>query len=832
MELIEKLTSYTQVKTKESTILTHGIHPYPAKYIPELPREIIKECTKERNTILDPFCGSGTTLLEASMSGRKSIGIDSNPIAVLTAKAKTTPLTKDELKKIQLMISELSALTYSDIHQGWIPAFGNLKHWFQKNMICELSWLREFILSNSVGNLRDFLLCIFSSIIVTVSNQESNTRYAAISKDLQDGDAINIFARKLKAMYPRIQAISECQNVIKNKPCIILEDTGKVGANVIPDNSVDIIITSPPYANTYDYYLYHKWRMIWLGYDVKTVQENEIGSRHEHSSKKAPLSVFEDKMVPVMENLSRMLKPNKLAYFFVGDSVISGEFIDMNECFQRIGERSGFKYVEGSKYSLKEVTRSFHEKKAYEAEKMQHILVFEPDKGHGFYMQQNAIIAKPKSDLHIVDLLKEDPRDGDVIAVQNNEETGRVHSIGKYPAKFFPDIPAWAITNYSELGDRVLDPFNGCGTTCVEAGKAGRNAIGLDVSPFACLLARANTNRYDIDSLSKQTEKFRKFLADKNNIKKERTLFFENDVFWFSESNLLEIESIKDHICNSYCGVEKDYFLAVLSSIVKTCSYLDESQIKVKRDQKKLIRGVPSAFEIMDKVLSRCLGNISDRMADGVNGDITIYNDSALRLDQYVPDESVDLIVTSPPYINAMNYPMNNRYESFLLSLVSPEDSIEYQTKFIGTERVYAKDYNKLKQYADNTVLGRELNEKLKKIFHNEPKRSYIVYRYFDEMSKVFDLAIKTLKRDGRFVLVTGTNKITGVDIDTSGILINLLKEKGLCKEKSFKYEIVKNALKIKRHDTSDIIKYDEVAIMSRAENCQGKDETASKRNC
>ncbi len=755
-------------------------------------------------------------MLEASVLGRKSIGIDSNPIAVLVAKAKATPLTEAELEKIQSMINELSALNYSMVHQGWIPAVSNLQHWFQKNMICELSWLREYILSNATGDLRDFLLCIFSSIIVTVSNQESNTRYAAISKNLKDGYAISIFTKKLMAMYPRIQTISECPNVIKNKPRVIFEDTGKVGAGVIPDNSVDIIITSPPYANTYDYYLYHKWRMIWLGYDVKTVQANEIGSRHEHSSKKAPLSVFEDKMIPVMENLVRMLKPNKLAYFFVGDSVISGEFIDMNECFQRIGEKSGFKYVEGTKYSLKEVTRSFHEKKAYQAGKMQHILVFEPEKGHDFYMQQNVIMAKPKSDLHVVDLLKNDPGDGDIIAIQNNEEAGRIHSIGKYPARFFPDIPAWAITNYSELGDVVLDPFNGCGTTCIEAEKAGRNAIGLDISPFACLLARANTNRYDIEGLSEKTESFHKFLADKNNIKKERSLHFENDVFWFSESNLLEIESIKDYICNTYCGVEKDYFLAVLSSIVKACSYLDESQIKVKRDQKKLIKGVPSAFELMDRGLTRYLGNISDRVADRVQGDIMIYNDSALSLNRYVPDESVDLIVTSPPYINAMNYPMNHRYESFLLSLVPPEDSIEYQTKFIGTERVYAKDYKDIKQFADDTILGRKLNEKLKTIFYNEPKRSYIVYKYFNEMSSVFDCAVKTLKRDGHFVLVAGTNKITGVDIDTSGILINLLEEKGLCREKSFKYEIVKNVLKIKRHNTSDIIKYDEVAILRR----------------
>lgn len=816
MELIEKLTLYTQVKTKESAMLTHGIHPYPAKYIPELPREIIKECTKARNTVLDPFCGSGTTLLEASLLGRKSVGIDSNPIAVLAAKAKTTSLSEDELNKIPVIINELSELEYSAVHQGWVPSVKNLEHWFQTNMILELSWLKEYILLNSEGNLRDFLLCIFSSIIVTVSNQESNTRYAAIDKGLMDGYAIAVFVKKLHTMYPRIKAVSECQNVIRNRPCLICGDTGGVGAAQIPDNSIDIIITSPPYANTYDYYLYHKWRMVWLGYDVKTVQENEIGSRHEHSSKKAPLSVFEDKMIPVMENLSRMLKPNKMAYFFVGDSVISGEFIDMNECFQRIAQKSGFKYVEGSKYSLKEITRSFHEKKADQTEKMQHILVFEPEKNHSFHIQQNAVIARPKSDLRVVSLLKEDPKDGDIIAVRNDGEAGHTHTIGKYPAKFFPDIPAWAVYSYSEPGDTVFDPFNGCGTTCAEAGRAGRNAIGIDVSPFACLLARANTNKYNICSLSEKTESFRRFLSDKDHIKKERCLYFENDVFWFSENNLLEIESIRDYICDLYDGVERDYFLSVLASIIKACSYLDESQIKVKRDQKKLLRGVPSAFEMMDRMLAKYLGNICGETSDAGVGDVRIYNDSALRLDRYVSEESVDLIVTSPPYINAMNYPMNNRYESFLLSLVAPEDSIEYQTRFIGTERVYARDYKELKQYAVESVLGSSLNGKLREIFGNEPKRSYIVYRYFDEMNRVFDLAVRTLKRNGRFVLVAGTNTITGVHIDTSGILIRLLEEKGLYREKSFKYEIVKNALKIKRHATSDIIKYDEVTILRR----------------
>ena len=363
MKLIERLTQFTDINSTDSTAFTHGLHPYPAKFIPELPREIIRECTKERNVVLDPFCGSGTTLLEASIAGRKSIGIDSNPIATLISRAKTTALTKEELHRIEEIIADLQEIQYSLVHASWIPKTQNLNHWFQPCVITELSWLRQYILDNTSGNLQVFMLCIFSSIIVNVSNQESNTRYAAIKKSFSEGAVFSVFIRKLKQELSHISQISEMRTVIKNTPTVILESTEKVSASIIPDNSVDIVITSPPYANSYDYYLYHKWRMAWLGCDIKKVQAEEIGSRHEHSSMKAPISVFENKMIPVLKNISRMLKPNKLAYFFVGDSIISGEFIDMRDCFIGIAEKSGFSFVDGSKYEMESITRSFKEKK-------------------------------------------------------------------------------------------------------------------------------------------------------------------------------------------------------------------------------------------------------------------------------------------------------------------------------------------------------------------------------------------------------------------------------------------------------------------------------------
>lgn len=818
MKLIEKLTYYTDLNSTDSTVYTHGIHPYPAKFIPELPREIIQECTKERNIILDPFCGSGTTLLEACIAGRKSIGIDSNPVAILISRAKTTALTKGELEKIETLITQLSGLDYSIIRASWIPSTPNLNHWFQPNVIIELSWLKQFILDNSQGNLQNFLLCVYSSIIVNVSNQESNTRYAAIDKNFVDGTVINAFLRKLKQENRRIVQLSEMRTVVKNTPEIIHGSTDTISSELIPNNSVDIVITSPPYANSYDYYLYHKWRMAWLGYDIKKAQNDEIGSRHEHSSKKAPISVFENKMIPVMRNISRMMKPNKLAYFFVGDSIISGEFFDMEKCFKEIIGRAGFSFVESSKYAMENITRSFREKKYVEGEKkMQHILVFEPIKDKILITCDSAVIAKPKASCEVIDLSHTMPEDSSVVSIQSGNGFNKIHGLGKYPSKFIPDLPAWAIDHYSKPGEVVFDPFNGCGTTTTEARIKGRQGVGIDVSPFACLLARAKSSNMHIEQITRTTDEFVDFLSDLNNMKCNRELHFDNDLFWFNEDALLQIESIRDYINRIFNGPLKDYYMAVLSTIIKPCSYLDEGQIKVKRDQKKLLKGVPLPFEVMTKSLIKYRQIISEsKKANEHFLDTRIINDSALNIDKHLPSNSVNLIVTSPPYINAMNYAMNNRYETFLLSLVAPKDSIEYQTKFIGTERVYARDYSKLHQYEEQSVMGRALNVILKEIFNNEPKRSYIVYKYFLEMKAALYKAADTLNEGGRFVLVAGTNTITNVPVDTFGILVKLLEEHGLIYEKSFRYEIVKNALKITRHKTSDIIKYDGVAILRK----------------
>ena len=86
-------------KSANTREYTHGIHVYPARMVPQIARLLIKRFSEPRDLVLDPFCGSGTVLLEAAISNRNSVGVDINPLAALISKAKTNPLDPDVLKR-------------------------------------------------------------------------------------------------------------------------------------------------------------------------------------------------------------------------------------------------------------------------------------------------------------------------------------------------------------------------------------------------------------------------------------------------------------------------------------------------------------------------------------------------------------------------------------------------------------------------------------------------------------------------------------------------------------------------------------------------------------
>lgn len=361
------------ITTREKQALTHNIHPYPAKYIPQIPGSLIDYLRiPAHSTVLDPFCGSGTTLLEAAIRGHNAIGIDSNPIATLISRTKCTLLSKEQCGRIDDVLSELERLDGADSSALTIPDFLNRDHWFQLNMQKELGYIRSLIDSVNDDGAANFLRTAFSAIIVKSSNQESDTRWRAKNKNLPDGFALAEFKKKVFDMLSRMKQLEQYSPL--GKVTVKTQDARFI--DFIQDGCAACAITSPPYMNSFDYYLYHKLRMYWLGYNHYEVQEKEIGSRNKHCDNGRGVDAYVESIFQVVEQVYRKLTQHGYFCIVIGDSIYKDELIRMDEIYSRIARRAGFTTKEVFSFDQRKYTRAFTPN-LKTIEKKSHIMIFQ-----------------------------------------------------------------------------------------------------------------------------------------------------------------------------------------------------------------------------------------------------------------------------------------------------------------------------------------------------------------------------------------------------------------------------------------------------------------------
>lgn len=359
-------------KIKNTTYFTHGFHPYPAKYTPQLVNKYLSSFCKRGYTILDPFCGSGTTVVEGAINRINSVGIDLNPIAYIVSKAKSNSYKYDDIQSVDEIIHQMQAFNAKESFDVRVPEFPNRSHWFQDNVCVELANIKTKINLLENGNAKDLLLCAFSKIIVKASNQDSEVRYTAKNKNHPNGYVYNLF----------VETLLDYVGVLKSKEYSILAKTEIFNGDTLlklenfADNHFDFIMTSPPYINTFDYYLYHKLRMFWLDYDHRPVRQKEIGNHHRIDTKDFTTAKKEyvDSMSKIMDELSRVSKPNSNFVMIIGDGIVDGITIDMSQVIDEICEDSNYKVQSIESFNLSDITRSFN-KKFSNAPKKEHNIV-------------------------------------------------------------------------------------------------------------------------------------------------------------------------------------------------------------------------------------------------------------------------------------------------------------------------------------------------------------------------------------------------------------------------------------------------------------------------
>jgi site-specific DNA-methyltransferase (cytosine-N4-specific) len=352
-----------ELEDADTDYYTHGYHPYSAKYIPQIPNRLISTFTERNDLVLDPFVGSGTTLIESKVLGRNAIGIDINPLACLISTVKTriigitaTTEISDFLISLRNEISRLREdITLFDVEDKKLiiddPYTDNLHHnitkWYHRNVIYELVTIKNKIDTITNIETKEFLLVAFSSILRSISNATSGFGNLMINKKASPKK--RIFEKFLVCVKNMTQGMVDFGKVATNSQTTVFNyDSRKLES--VNDETIDFICTHPPYMAAVPYAEYQKLSLWWLGYNQYDLEKSLIGGRRNRSD--TPERFLRDMTKSLLE-MRRVLRKKKYCCVTIGNPVYCGKIWNLNDFIRDSSIDIGFTF-------LKEIGRGKH----------------------------------------------------------------------------------------------------------------------------------------------------------------------------------------------------------------------------------------------------------------------------------------------------------------------------------------------------------------------------------------------------------------------------------------------------------------------------------------
>ena len=322
------------------------LHPYPARFIPPIPESIISVFDGKKLNILDPFAGCGTTLRAGLNAGHNVYGIDVNGLANLLQKVYSHPFSKKDTEQFEQIGKDLVSYLIKNQSRRLKVYIPNLEHWFnddaQQVLALSISFIDKSTFQEHLKNLLRFSV---SRVIVKISKQKSDTQYVAIEKNIDRNQMVQIISDSLALVAKRFA--SEVETSKWKGKATVLQGDAREDTTYKNLRNIDLIITSPPYPNAYEYWLYHKYRMFWLGLDPLWSREREIGARPFYSGtgKKDEFD-FQNDLISIFKNLHKITTSEALQFWVVGDSIIKGRVIDNTKIVSDACERTGWKVIQ------------------------------------------------------------------------------------------------------------------------------------------------------------------------------------------------------------------------------------------------------------------------------------------------------------------------------------------------------------------------------------------------------------------------------------------------------------------------------------------------------
>ena len=352
------------------------IHPFPARMAPSIVWDVLPKGGNSLN-VLDPMSGSGTTLVCARSRGHHAIGCDTDPLALLIARAWCADSEPEILKvRAKLVLERAMSLSKKLTLEQSYPKNTDdetrrfVDFWFDPENRRELGALATCISRVRSQTERTLLWCAFSRMIIT------KTSGSSLAMDVSHSRPHRVYAvgpvKPFSAFLKSVLTVAcNCPfpgNTNSTPPADIRH--GDARALPVKSASVDMVLTSPPYLNAIDYLRGHKLSLVWIGHsisEIRAIRAGNIGtelSKESTSSKaiqEAMKAMVDFKsldnrhlgmvrryvgdMGKVMEECARVLKREGRAVFVVGNSAIRGAFIRNSEGLIQLAARNGLSLV-------------------------------------------------------------------------------------------------------------------------------------------------------------------------------------------------------------------------------------------------------------------------------------------------------------------------------------------------------------------------------------------------------------------------------------------------------------------------------------------------------
>lgn len=365
-------------RDSNTKIFTHCFHAYPAMMIPQIARRLLKKYGSSAEMLFDPYCGSGTSLLEANMENINSIGTDLNPLARLIANTKTTSL---DIQTLDLYLQDFHNYSFGfqfktkKASSIIIPKFDNIDFWFNDNAQTKLSLIKKYIDDIKPRKIKNFFLTAFSETVressLTKKNEFKLVRIPEEKREIFDPDSFGIMLSKLSRNKAGLLSFIEQK---KNKATSKIYDFNTVNSipkNIIPEKSIDIIITSPPYGDsrtTVAYGQYSRLANQWMGiknasavdkslmggvsyksnfnFNSPILQKtlNEIEGKDPKRGKEV-VSFFVDYEKSI-NNVAKVIKKKGIVCYVVGNRTVRDVNVPMDLITKDFFEKNGFKHLE------------------------------------------------------------------------------------------------------------------------------------------------------------------------------------------------------------------------------------------------------------------------------------------------------------------------------------------------------------------------------------------------------------------------------------------------------------------------------------------------------